>query len=178
MAVLNRFTSLLSADMHAVLDKLEDPIASLKLAIREMESALSETRQKLESCRQQREFLQRQQRLCETQIEELDKQLDVCFESAEDDLARSVLRKKLVSEKRHADLAKALTEQEALLERDNGVYCENERRLQAMQEKLTLLAQQEAVMADREQPMANCEYTISDEAVEVALLREKRRRAQ
>ena len=41
MALINRFSRLFTADMHAVLDRIEEPDALLKQAVREMEEELT-----------------------------------------------------------------------------------------------------------------------------------------
>ena len=47
MALINRVTRLFRADLHAVLDRIEEPDALLKQAIREMEEALDHNEQQL-----------------------------------------------------------------------------------------------------------------------------------
>ena len=177
MVVFNRFTTLLSADLHAVLDKLEDPLASLKLAVREMECALADSNRNLEARRRTTEMLQRQQGECEQQIAALQQQLDACFESNEEMLAKSVLRNKLLKEKHQAALAKAFSENEQRARQEEKSLRENDQRLSAMREKLTLLTQQSTTQAESEWRSACGEGELRDEELEVAFLQEKQRRA-
>ena len=177
MAVLNRFTNLLSADMHAVLDKLEDPLASLKLAVRDMECALTDGNRDLVELRRKGELLGRQKQLCSEQLTELKRKLDTCFESEQDALAKSVLRNKLRKEKQSAALSQALTDNEQTIREQEKSLRENEQRLAAMREKLALVSQQRDTQTATAFQCGDDEPTVSDEDVEVAYLQEKQKRA-
>lgn len=177
MPVLDRLGSLLNADLHAVLDKLEDPLASFKLAVREMEQALRETNRKLERRRCRLASLQQQERACETQLEDFAKQLDVCFDSGEDALAKSILRNKLSGEKRLAVIQRALAVEQTEIAKDEEIYAENTRRLNAMREKLDLLSHEAEPDPETDYQFDTDLPAITEDAVEVAFLREKQRRA-
>lgn len=178
MAVLNRFTNLLSADVHAVLDKLEDPLASLKLAVREMECALNDSTRDLQELRRKGESLGRQERLCTEQLAELKRQLDTCFESEQDGLAKSVLRNKLRKEKQYAALSQALIDNEHTIREQEKLLRENEQRLAAMREKLALVSQQRDTQTAKAFQYGDDEPIVNDEDVEVAYLQEKQKRAR
>ena len=178
MAVLNRFTNLLSADMHAVLDRLEDPLASLKLAVRDMECALTDSNRDLLELRRDSELLGRQKQLCSEQLADLKRQLDTCFESEQDALAKSVLRNKLRKEKQSAALSQALTDNEQTIREQEKSLRENEQRLAAMREKLALVSQQRDTQNATAFQYGDDEPTVSDEDVEVAYLQEKQKRAR
>ena len=178
MAVLNRFTNLLSADVHAVLDKLEDPLTSLKLAVREMECAMTDSTRDLQELRRQGELLGRRERLCTEQLAELKRQLDTCFESEQDALAKSVLRNKLRKEKQYAALSQALTDNEQAIREHEKSLQENEQRLAAMREKLALVSQQPDTQTAKEFHYSDDEPMVSDEDVEVAYLQEKQKRGR
>ena len=122
MAVLNRFTNLLSADMHAVLDRLEDPLASLKFAVRDMECALTDGNRDLVELRRKGELLGRQKQLCSEQLADLKRQLDTCFESEQDALAKSVLRNKLRKEKQKAKNVNKYSDDEECSPQNNLVF--------------------------------------------------------
>jgi phage shock protein A len=47
MALINRVSRLFTADLHAVLDRIEEPDALLRQAIREMEEDLANTEQRI-----------------------------------------------------------------------------------------------------------------------------------
>ena len=60
MALITRFTRLFTADLHALLDRLEEPDVVLKQAIREMEEELAGREQRIRRLDLEREHLIRQ----------------------------------------------------------------------------------------------------------------------
>ena len=114
MAVLKRISHLIKADLHAVLDYLEEPSAILRQAIRDMEDDLSDTVRRRERAQVRHQDLAGTLRHATEQLEALDAELDVCFAQQEEELARSVIRKKLRVEAaadRRRDTVKALDDE-------------------------------------------------------------------
>ena len=99
MALINRLSRLFRADFHAVLDQIEEPEALLKQAIRDMEDDLANTEQRIKLCAHDQDALSRRKDELENSIAETDAQLDLCFESEKDDLAKGLIRKKLEAER-------------------------------------------------------------------------------
>ena len=97
MALINRISRLFKADFHAVLDKIEEPEQLLKQAIRDMEDDLANTEQRIALHTHDQDTLSTRSGELQGSIAEIDEQLDLCFESEKDDLAKSLLRKKLES---------------------------------------------------------------------------------
>ena len=180
MALINRFTSLLTADVHAVLDKIEDPLTSLKLAVREMEEALDEANKQNEQTKNRQRRLQQQFAETERVAQDLAQQLDVCFSSNEEELAKAVIRKKLMNDAKRIDIEKALTDGEAVLGKQASVVAENERRLAATREKLDLLRNESDTELATKSYVNDeiLEPNITREAVDIAFLKEKQRRAK
>lgn len=179
MALISRISKLLTADAHAVLDRLEEPEALLKQAVRDMEEALTESEQRYKQLQQQQQLLNTRSQELEKAIGNLDDELDICFESGQEDLARSLVRRKLEAQRLNTsvvqkrDMAQqTLAEQQALVE-------ENRIRLLSMKQKCELLIDTNppATAPDDSERYAP-EFTVADDEVEVALLREKQRRAR
>ena len=99
MALINRISRLFKADFHAVLDQIEEPEALLKQAIRDMEDDLASTEQRINLCMHDQEALAIRKSELDDAIAEFAAKLDLCFESDKDDLARSLIRKKLEAER-------------------------------------------------------------------------------
>ena len=99
MALINRISRLFKADFHAVLDQIEEPEALLKQAIRDMEDDMASAEQRIHLCAHDQDALTQRKSELETTIAEIEVQLDLCFESDKDDLARNVIRKKLEAER-------------------------------------------------------------------------------
>ena len=95
MALINRVSRLFKADFHAVLDHIEEPEQLLKQAIRDMEDDLASTEQRINLCAHEQEALSIRKSELENALAEIDEELDLCFESEKDDLARNLIRKKL-----------------------------------------------------------------------------------
>jgi hypothetical protein len=111
-------------------------------------------------------------------LAEIDEQLDLCFESEKDDLAKNLIRKKLEATRlskrlnaKHAANEKYLAEQGAMLD-------ENRATLEGLRQKAELFAQRSPVHCiggsefDDIAWMAR-EMAVGDDEVEVAFLREK-----
>ncbi len=79
MALINRVSRLFKADMHAVLDQIEEPEQLLKQAIRDMEDELTATDRRIAVCAHDQDALSVRKNELETSLTEIDEQLDLCF---------------------------------------------------------------------------------------------------
>jgi len=182
MALINRVSRLFKADFHAVLDQIEEPEQLLKQAIRDMEDELAKTEQRIVLCAHDQETLSVRKSELESALAEIDGQLDLCFESEKNDLAKNLIRKKLEAErllkrlnKRHAANEKYLDEQQTMLD-------DNRATLDGMRQKAELFAQRTPVHSDRGSEFDDItwmarEMTVGDDEIEVAYLREKNLRS-
>jgi phage shock protein A len=173
MALINRMSRLFTADVHAVLDRIEEPDVLLKHAIREMEDELAHSEQRVRQLEHEREALVERHRKVQAALAELVSQLDVCFANANEELARKVVKRKLETEKlgqhvaeRGASIAKELSERRALVD-------EQRERLDVLRQKAELLAAAPSGGADE---WGRAGFTASEDEVEVALLRERQTR--
>lgn len=178
MALINRISRLFKADFHAVLDQIEEPEALLKQAIRDMEDELDAAEQRINLCSHDQEALS--VRTCELEgaIGDIDAQLDLCFESRKDGLAKSLIKKKLEAERllkrlnaKHAANDKYLGEQRIMFEENNAT-------LEALRQKAELFAQRAPARTDAGSDFDDIawmarEMTVGDDEVEIAFLREK-----
>ena len=171
MALFNRISKLFTADFHAVLDRIEEPEVLLRQAIREMEEELEAAEARLQRATfDQTEVLAREERLAEA-LAGFDDELDICFESGEEALARSLIKRKLETERqlksaaaRRELLQATVTGQQTMLE-------ENRASLDSMRQKAAVLTEDSAPVC------TSSDFTILDEEVEVAFLREKMQRS-
>ncbi len=99
MALINRISRLIRADVHAVLDNLEEPEQLLKQAIRDMEEELAATERRLKLREHDQRALGERIREMEDSAAEQQQQLDLCFESDKDDLAKTLIRNKLEAQR-------------------------------------------------------------------------------
>lgn len=180
MAIINRMSRLFTADVHAVLDRMEEPVVLLRQCIREMEEELADSERCIKALSCEREQIAARQRQLDESLGEIASQLDVCFESGEDDLARGLIRRRLEAQRLARHLVtraeatdKELAEQQASLD-------ENRARLEGMRQKAELF-EEDARISRRsvwdEDNQAFSDTRVGDDEVEVAFLREKKTRA-
>jgi phage shock protein A len=177
MALITRVSRLFQADLHAVLDRIEEPDVLLRQAVREMEDELAKDEQCMKLLRHEQQQLITRQADIERTLQEVDEELDLCFESAKEDLARPLVKRKLETlqfkkslERKQQAADQALTTLQARLEENRG-------QLESMRQKMELLVDE-----NRPEQVADSwvdpQVCIRDEDVEVAFLREKQQRSK
>lgn len=175
MALITRFSRLFRADLHAVLDRIEEPDVILRQAVREMEEeiAADEQRHKLLL----HELKQVTTRLGDLQqsIDRTQDELSICLDANNDDLARSLLKRKLEAERMLQFVVRQQEELTHTVATLAGRLQQNRGRLTAMQQKLELLVREEHEHS-RIAASGLPDFSVRDEDVEVALLREKQKR--
>jgi len=175
MALVTRISRLFQADFHAVLDRIEEPDLQLRQAVREMQYALEQDQQRLQLLQHEAEQLDKAALAAGDKLQTLDEELDICLAAGKDDLARDLVRRKLVLERQ----LQASHERSAIIERQSSTLAEQveeqTRQLTGMQQKLELLVNHCAHTADTSLAAAE---TVRSEEIEIALLREKQRRSR
>lgn len=171
MALIRRVSRLFTADVHAVLDQIEEPEVVLRQAIREMEEELARQHQRRKWLGGEIESAAAKGEAFENLLRDLDAKLDVAFANDNEPLARRLTRRKLETaqlaeqaEHKRQTFAKQLEELAALLET-------NADQLEGMQQKAALLAADDSGGGDAGA------RGIDDDDVEIAFLREKQARA-
>jgi phage shock protein A len=178
MALINRISRLFKADFHAVLDQIEEPEQLLKQAIRDMEDDLAATEQRIALCAHDQDALAVRKRELESALAEIDGQLDLCFESKKDDLAKGLIKKKLEAARLSKRLNAKYVANDKYLDEQRTTLEENKATLESFRQKAELFAQRAPV-----QPVGASEFddiawmaremTVGDDEVEIAYLREK-----
>jgi phage shock protein A len=171
MALINRMSRLFTADIHAVLDRIEEPDVLLKHAVREMEEELARGEQRARTLQHEHDALGERQQKAKALLGELAEQLDVCFGNGNEELARKVIKRRLETERlerhvaeRRAVLAKELAVVRATLD-------EQREQLDVMRQKAELLT-----VAAEGADVRSGDFTVGEAEVEVALLRERQKR--
>ena len=175
MALITRMTRLFTADLHAVLDRLEEPDVLLKQALREMEDDVAIREQRVRHFEHDREESTQHADGLERDLVQLAQQLDVCFASAAEDLARTLLKRRLELEqlikrlRARADAAaKAIVAETAQLDEDRQAF-------DALRQKAQQLLDEGSCPLGRPRLY---QPSVTDADVEVALLQEKLRRSR
>ena len=177
MALITRLSRLFEADLHAVLDRIEEPDALLRHAVREMEEALDLDQQQIGLLKHEQGQLAARQTELERSLARIGEELNICFDSGKDDLARKLIKRKLEAQRFGSFLSRKC---KVLEERLGGLTTrieENRARLESMHQKAELLAGAES-SKQPEEHWTPPDFPIRQEDVEVAFLREKQNRSQ
>ena len=182
MALINRVSRLFRADFHAVLDQIEEPETLLKQAIREMEDEISAGEQRIALRVQEQEALAARRAEIATSAGELDRQLDLCFDSGKDELARGVVRRKLEAGRLLKRLDAELEANARFLDRQREQLEENRTTLESLRQKAELIVSRTpsdggAAARDPITRLAR-DLRVEDDEVEIAFLREKAARSR
>lgn len=102
MAIMTRVKRLLAADVHAVLDSMEEPHVVLKQAIREMQESLDMKHARLNGEERSLAALRSRQTLLGGDMEAVRNDLALALEGDSEELARKTVARKIATEKRLA----------------------------------------------------------------------------
>jgi phage shock protein A len=179
MALLRRLSQLFKADFHAVLDRIEEPKALLKQAMREMEEALLQSEKTLKRLIREQQQLTQKQGDFEQRLDELNKNLVLCFENTNDALAIPLVKQQLETQqllkliiRKQENLAEQLTERHAQHKEQQALY-------ESTRQKAALFIEENQASVSNDNPdnaMFGVNTTgsfISDEEVELALMQQK-----
>lgn len=175
MTLLTRISRLFRADFHALLDSLEEPDVLLRQALREMEDELIGDEQQEKRLLAELNNLNTRRAELEKTLAGIAEELDICLAAEREALARSLIKRRLESE----HLSERLTQQTHALEK---VLAELSARLQDQRDRLEALRQKAALFEEEQRtPIAYADHHpsvkgVSDDEIEIALLKEKQRR--
>ena len=176
MALITRISRLFRADFNAVLDRIEEPDVLLKQALREMEEDLHSDKQQLKFLEKEYVQLETKTKDIEKSLEQVNQELDICFDSNETELARSQVKRKLEIQRYEKHLKSKLESKSTkIVDLKNRVE-ENKSRFTVMQQKLELLVDEEP-QVDGDMLYSNLNEVIKDDDIEMAFLREKQARS-
>lgn len=175
MTLINRVSRLFRADLHAVLDRVEEPDLVLRQAVREMEVDLGRDHRRADRLGEQRRDLDQRLAEIEAALAGIGEELDLCLASGADDLARTLVRRRLESERHRVQLQRQCTDSERALGRLHQRIAGNTSRLEAMRRKAALLAGDQTGTRT-EVPTDAAIQPVTEQDVEIALLRERQRR--
>ncbi|MEM1090760.1 MAG: PspA/IM30 family protein [Pseudomonadota bacterium] len=172
MPLLNRISHLFTADVHALLDRIEDPEALLKQAIRDMEESLTEQQQRLQRRDEQRRLQERESERIQARLDNLSQHIDHAFTAGDESLVRQLVRQRLLCERQRGlrrEHAQQGSEAEA---REREQLAANRAALDTLRQKLAALE----LTRDPPSGLAGDADTISEQEVDAAVLAEKQRR--
>lgn len=139
MTLITRLSRLLQADLHALLDRIEEPEALLKQAVRDMEESVEEDRRRLRALELEQTLLAERQTDLHGQLPRLSEELALCFSAGKQDLARGLVRKRLETEQSLTALAKKHAGLESDRSRLQASLAEHMSRLDAVRQRAELV---------------------------------------
>ena len=179
MALINRISRLFKADFNAVLDRIEEPEALLRQAIREMGEELAAGECRVRVLEREREALTARRTKLDASLRDLDGQLDVCFDSGNDALARKLVKRKLEAERLGKHLTERIEAIDKKLAARRADFVEQREHLDVMRQKAELLTEgSEPGARSFGDEWSAGRFAVGDDEVEVAFLRERQRRTQ
>ncbi|MEJ2456371.1 MAG: PspA/IM30 family protein [Candidatus Thiodiazotropha sp.] len=181
MALITRVSRLFRADVNAVLDRMEEPELLLKQAVREMEEELDRDQRRAKLLALEAKQIASRRNELDQRLAQTDEEMDLCFDSDNEALARALLKRKLEAERFASFLERRQQELQAAAEELNKRIDENRSRLESMRQKAALLAAQEPAddcASDWTDVEFARQFSVTDEDVELAFLREQQRRTR
>ncbi len=94
MGILSRMLRLCKADVHGVMDQLEDKSLLLRQALREMEESLKSKEHRLAQISARCRQIERELTVRREENRKLEKDLDLAITKEKDDIARMLIRKR------------------------------------------------------------------------------------
>jgi phage shock protein A len=181
MALINRITRLIKTDFHAVLDQIEEPEQVLKQAIRDMEDELAQSQQILVNSIQEQTALDRRLGEVESHVIKQNAELDLCFDSEEDELAKGLIRRKLETERGLQRLNTMKSALSQFIDELRRLCDEQEASLEGLRQKSQLFVKRQSVDTPdyntfEDPSWSERNFGVSQEEVEIAFLKEKNSR--
>jgi phage shock protein A len=177
MGILTRILTLWKADLHGVMDQIEDKPLLLKQYLREMDETLRGKEAYLEQLRQTARQLQREADLRMQELERTDSDLDLALRKEKDEIARMLIRKRRAQ---HALRDQLLQQIETIADESRHVSEKlQQQRLQYDQLKIKAAAAcRQAERMDRDAAGSTCASEPicappSEEEIELELIQRK-----
>lgn len=175
MSIMSRMTRLWKADLHGVMDQLEDKALLLKQCLREMETGLQQKQTHLAQLRRTCEQLRNGQSVRAGEREKVEADIALAVRKEKDDIARMLIRKRMILEAESDRMAKQLAQLEEDAQRLSHVLNDQQGRYERLKIKTAAYCRQaeQRAMADTgpiwNEP-AGMEAA-TDEEVELELMR-------
>ena len=173
MALITRISRLFNADMNAVLDKIEEPELLLKQSIRDMEESLDHDKRQIKLGTHELKQLTNKKDELIQMLAEIEEQLNICFKSEKDILARSLIKRKLETQQTLKAINKNLSSLEEALQQLSTQFKEQKSLLESMKQKAEIFSHK--TEKDVSTSWKTTTSSVQDEDIEIAFLHEKQK---
>lgn len=179
MSLLHRIARLFKADIHGILDALEEPDIMLKQAVREMQEDIEQSQTQLKSLIKEAQQLSQKIQELTAALAEIERQIDGYFAENNASAVKTLLRKKLETERVLQALdkrRKTLLEEKTVAETE---LADRQDKLQAVLDKMALFTDQrnDDYLTGYDTHSGGVR-TVTQEDIEFAYRQEQQRRAQ
>ena len=174
MIIARRLMRLIKADIHGVLDCIEEPAEVLKQAVREMEDVISSEQRMVSEYQKRLAEIDAKDKEAYTAAMEIESSIRLCLDNSNEELARAMVRKKLENARQAKAICKFRIDLESRASQNARALDEHTQSLAELQEKVKSLP----VSATAETSCERSHYdpgAISAEEIEVAFLEELKR---
>lgn len=181
MSILTRVSRLFKADMHGIIDAMEEPEAILRQAVREMEEEIAKSEAHIKRLGRQKERLEKTREDFNKELQELEQEIGFCLDENNEILAKSLIRKKLEVDQWLKEIAIQLccVNDEIIVTSEE--LSERKDKLKSITDKQGVFAGRNingwAKSLDRSRGAERC-TTITQEEVELEFLHQMQRRAK
>ncbi len=181
MSILTRVSRLFKADMHGILDAMEDPEATLRQAVRDMEEEIAKSEARIKRLVRKEDRLEKTKKSFARELQDLEREIGFCLDENNEMLAKSLIRKKLEVDqwlKRIAIQLGHVNDEKTIISEE---LSERKDKLKSITEKQGVFAVRSgngwAEHSDRSLSTERCE-TITEEQVELEFLHQKQKCAK
>lgn len=181
MALFTRIARLFRADVHYLLDCVEDPEAMLKQAIREMEAEVARDEKSLTEIGSRMQRITAERKEHEGSLGKLEESVGASFEAGEEKLAKTFIRRRLEAVRRIAAIEEELSQLAADEKRIAEKLSERREKIVQISAKAKLFEQARVDQRRRKEDLLRFtsrapSAAISEEEVELVFLKEKKAR--
>ena len=177
MGIMTRFTRIFKADIHGVMDQIENKELILKQCLREMEASLAKNKAKLNQLKTALDQNRNEIRQLEREKIKSEEDLNTAIEKEKEDIARLLIKKRLKTDQ-HMEAVSRHTES---IEKKIEMMTERIEAQKQQYAELTLRSESWIQKAEYRQWEENASNTmpenswhsISDEEVELELIKRK-----
>lgn len=142
MALLERVSTLIRANLNDLIDKAEEPEKMIKQVILDMQNQLLQVKTQVAIAIADQHLLMKKQKENEDAAEQWVRKAELAVEKGHDDLARAALERSMASKNMAASFAEQVTDQTAQVENLKTALRKLELKLQEAQNKSDVLIAQ------------------------------------
>jgi phage shock protein A len=159
--------------MNAVLDQIEEPELLLKQAIRDMQEMLDQDEQQIKLKQHEQQQLTKKKASLDSTLDEIETQLPLCFQSEKENLARSLVKRKLEAQQNIKAITQKYSTLEESMEKLISRVKEQQSQLENMQQKAEIFG--EETLNNSAASWDNAAPSVQDDDIEIAFLHEKQK---